>query len=125
MMQFQALQAEFQKVKTELDTKTPELILKKYLGELQALSSIESARIKKGMSDGQKDADEFSQILDLSHQAELKAQSDALEERLAQQQRQHEAEQSDLQRQHEGAMAQMQNSHEADLAAQQPAPAAS
>lgn len=124
MQQHQALIAEFQKVKTELDTKAPELLLKKYLGELQAEAGIREAQIKKGIVDGQRQADELEQITNLAHDAAKQEVDNAQADRLAAQQQAHEAGLAAQDQDHQRQMSAQDQQHQKDLAAiPPPAPA--
>ena len=134
MVKAQALQAEVQTLQTKLLAKEPENRTKREIALIQALAGIREAEIKKGIADGKNDADQMSQILDLSHEAELARQSDVQAERLQQQQNDHsaalaeaqaghEAEMQNAQQGHAAQLATQQRQHEQDIAAAQPAPA--
>jgi hypothetical protein len=110
-----------QKLQHDIDTKTPELMTKRYIAEIQAEAGITEAQIKKGIADGQRQAAELEQITDLAHQAALKAQSDEQENRQMQQQHAHEAGVGAQDQEHAGAMAQMQHSHAGEMTQQQQA----
>lgn len=113
IQQFEALKVEFQKVKTELDTKQPELLIKKYIAELQGEVKLREAQIKAGIVDGQRQADELEMTTNMGHEAGLAAEAAAREDRMQNQQHAHEI-----------ALAQGQQGHERQMQAEAPTPTA-
>lgn len=121
MQQHALLMQKVQELQHEIDTKQPDLLLRKYLGELQADTNIRTAEIKKGIADGQQTASQLEQIIDLGRQAQAKQQEDQMALQQQMLDHAHEAGLASQQQDHDRQMSLAQQSHEQELAQQQAA----
>ena len=121
MAQHQALMTQVQQLQHELDTKTPDLLLRKYIAELQAETNLRAAQIKAGIGTGDAEAAAIDQLLDFQSDIAKTQHQHDLEMQMQQTQQAHEQGMAAQQQAHEQQMAQMQAQAQQAAAAAKPA----
>lgn len=89
--QNQQLTQALQQLHTALVTKQPELDVKKYIAELNALAGIREAQIKAGVDLSQQDADTLEHMTGLAHEAATQAADQQHQAGMQQQDQAHQA----------------------------------